>query len=142
MKLTLLPIQKDEVLRVRCDGPVSLTGSNPDGEPLQELLGPHCFGLNVLLNLEQAQGIDTSGVIWLMRAHKRFAGQKGKLVLYLVPPMVSALLDILHLTDELAIAASEPAARDLALDGGQTRRGRPPEKPGDDEVGNPLRFPR
>jgi anti-anti-sigma factor len=142
MKLTLLPIQKDEVLRVRCDGPVSLAVSSADADPLQGLLGPDCYGLNVLLNLEQAQSIDTSGLIWLMRAHKRFAGHQGKLVLYSVPPMVTALLDTLRLTNELAIATGEAGARELALDGGRTRPSRAPEKPVDEALGNPLRFPR
>jgi anti-anti-sigma regulatory factor len=140
MRLILLLPEKDKMVHVRCDGPLSLAGSGADTDPLQELLGPHCFDLNVLLNLEHAQGIDTSGLVWLMRAHKNFARRTGKLVLYSVPPLVSALLDTLRLTNELDIAAGETGARELARDGERTRPGRPPERPVDEEVA-PLRLP-
>lgn len=115
MKLSLLPLHNDDVIRIRCDGPISLRGSEPPGEPLQGLLGPHCFSLKVLLNLERAQGIDTSGVSWLVRDLNRFRAAKGKLVLYSVPPLVSSVLDFLHLISMFHMAANEVVAREVLL---------------------------
>ncbi len=136
MKLTLLPLQNDEVVRIRCDGPITLRDV-VNGDPLEGLLGPHCPTLRVLLNLERAQSIDTSGVNWLMRELKKFGQSSGKLVLYGVPPIVNQMLDFLHLTPLLPIAPNEAAARDMALAGGESggqRRGHTEERPFDNAL--------
>jgi anti-anti-sigma regulatory factor len=112
MKLTLMPVQNDNVLRVRSDGSVSRRGPE---DPLQTLLGPHCYTHKVLLNLDQSQGIDTSGVCWLVSCHKHFTQMGGKLVLYDVPPVVLDFLNFLRLTPLLHIAPNEQAACELVL---------------------------
>jgi anti-anti-sigma factor len=115
MKLTLLPLQNDELVRVRWEGPISLRGRPAGHDPLQELLGPQCFGHKVILNLEKAVGIDTSGVSWLMHTQKRFAQAGGRLILCGIPPVVSEVLELLRLTDLIDAAPTEADARDLAL---------------------------
>jgi anti-anti-sigma factor len=112
MKLTLLPLQKDNVLRARCDGPVSRREMD---DPLQALLGPHCYSHKVLLSLERAQSIDTSGISWLLQCQERFHESGGNLVLYGVPPVVIDVLNFLRLTPRLAIAPTEEAACEQAL---------------------------
>jgi hypothetical protein len=116
MKLTLLPLQNDDVIRVRCEGPISLRelGSGAT-DPIQTLLGPHCYSHKVLLSLERTQTIDTSGIAWLMRSAHGFGQARGAFVLYAVPPTVTDVLDFLRLTALLRIAANEPAAREMAL---------------------------
>jgi anti-anti-sigma factor len=79
-------------------------------DPFEELLGPLCHHHKVLLSLEHAESLDTSGMGWLLSNHKRFAEAGGKLVLHSVPPVVLDLLRFTHLTDLLAIAANEQAA--------------------------------
>jgi anti-anti-sigma factor len=116
MKLTLLPLQNDEVIRLRCDGMVSVRGLNGQDDPLQALLGPHCYCHKVLLNLERAEGIDTTGLSWLMRTHERFNQAHGTLVLFGIPPTVGDILDFLRLTPLLRVASAEAAALDLAGD--------------------------
>ena len=111
MKLTLLPLQNDALLRVRCEGPLTRRGQ---GDPLQELLGAQCYGHTLLLSLERSQAIDTSGVSWLMRSHQAFQDAGGKLVLYSVAPVIVDVLDFLRLTPLLIIAPSEQAACALA----------------------------
>lgn len=115
MKLTLLPLQNDELVRVRCDGPMSIDSRGPHDEPLRELLGPYCFTLKVLLDLEKVQTVDTAGLSWLLRDHKKFQESGGKLILYNVPPIVTQVLDFLRLTPHLPIAPTEEAAREMAL---------------------------
>jgi hypothetical protein len=114
MNLSLLPLQNDELFRVRCEGPVSTRGRQPGSDPLQALLGPRCYGHRILLNLENPQAIDTSGIAWLMRTHNAFADAGGMLVLYKVSPTVRDMLDFLHLSPLLCIAADEPGATLLA----------------------------
>jgi anti-anti-sigma regulatory factor len=114
MELTILPLASDGFIRVRCEGFVSLRGLPPAAEPIRELLGPYCFNHRILLNLERAKGIDTSGVSWLMREHNRFLEGHGALIVCGVPPTVFRLLDILRLTQTLHMASSDAEAQDLA----------------------------
>ena len=107
MKLTLLPLQADELLRVRCEGPLSRREAD---DPLHRLLGPQCYSHKVLLSLERCQTADTSGISWLLRSDKQFRKAGGKLVVYGVPPVVSDVLRFVRLESLLKLAASEPAA--------------------------------
>jgi anti-anti-sigma regulatory factor len=129
MKLTLLPLQNDEVVRIRCDGRITLQGVAANGDPLETLLGPHCYTLKVLMSLQHTQGIDTSGVSWLMREIKKFEQSHGRLVLYAVPPVVVQMLDFLRLTPSVPIASSDVAAREWALTGAKPAAS-PPALPG------------
>jgi anti-anti-sigma factor len=131
MELTLLPMQKDDVIRIRCEGPVSHREAT---DPFPTLLGPHCYRHKVVLNLERSQAIDTSGLSWLIHNQRRFAEQGGKIVLYAVPPVVSDLINFVRLTALLQIAASEKAACEM-LEANH-------EKPRNDEsAGSVLRLP-
>ena len=133
MELTLLPLKNDDLLRVRSDGPVSRREGD---DPLQTLLGPHCYAHKVLLCLEESQGIDTSGLCWLAETNKRFTQAGGKLVLFAVPAVVLDLLDFLTLTPLLHIAPNEQAAVALVM-------GRAPDSEAEQRpVGPALRFPR
>jgi anti-anti-sigma regulatory factor len=140
MKLSLLPLQNDNVLRVRCEGMLTLRGQEGTADPLQTLLGPHCSSHKVLLNLERAQGTETSGISWLMRTNDRFAQSRGMLVLYAVPPVVGDILDFLRLTPLLHVAPGEAAALDMALaDGEPLARKLPPTE--EKSFGKSLRLP-
>jgi anti-anti-sigma factor len=120
MKLTLLPLQHDDVIRIRCDGDVTLRGLASGVDPLEALLGPRYAGQKVLLNLEKAETIDTSGISWLMRAHDHFRKANGRLVLWAVPPRVTQALDFLRLSQLLKTAPTEDAALALTADGAET----------------------
>jgi len=115
MKLTLLPLENDEVIRVRCEGTLSLRQAEPQTDPLQILLGPHCYTHKVLLNLERSQAIDTSGVCWLCHSQTRFNQSRGALILYSVPPIVTDILDFIKMRSHLRIAETEPQARTMVL---------------------------
>jgi anti-anti-sigma factor len=68
----------------------------------------------VLLNLEQANYMDTAGVGWLIQRHKKFQDAGGRLVLYSVPPLLDQMFQLLHLPAVLHVAGDESAARQLA----------------------------
>jgi anti-anti-sigma factor len=112
MKLSLLPLENDDLIRLQCEGPV--THCEPE-DPLQKLLGPHCYSHKVLLDLAGSQFLDTSGVSWLLFSHKRFLQAGGKLVVYAVPPAVTDVLRFMGLTAVLHLAPDQSAACALAL---------------------------
>jgi anti-anti-sigma factor len=119
MKLNLLGAD-NEVTRVLCEGNISQDSIRPGNDPIETLLGPDCYGRKVLLDLERAQYIDSSGVSWLMGRHKAFAQAGGRLVLYSIPPMVSQVLHLLRMSMVLDMANDEAAARSLALGGSKS----------------------
>jgi hypothetical protein len=114
MKLTLLPLETDNLIRLRCEGPITSPHLTSDRDPLEVLLGPLCYSHRVLMNLEKVRSIDTGGVCWLLSRQKQFLAKKGAFVLYAVPGVVTDVLDVLKLTPMLRIAADEAAAVELA----------------------------
>ena len=129
MKFTLLPLQNDDVIRIRCDGELTLRGLASGTDPLEALLGPRYFGQKVLLNLEKAQGIDTSGVSWLIRVQDRFHQSNGRFVLFAIPPRVTQTLDFLRLTPLLQTAVTEAAALALTAAGPEAVEENGPREP-------------
>ena len=111
MKLVLLPLKRDPIIRARCDG--SLTSL--DRDPLRDLLGPDCYSYPLLLSLEGATAIDASGLSWLLRSHKACEEAGGKLVLFAVPPLLLTVLNFLRLSSLFTLSADESAATELAL---------------------------
>lgn len=116
MKLTLLPLEADELIRIRCEGPLSRR--EPD-DPLHRLLGPHCYSHKVLLNLEGCQMADTSGISWLLSSDRQFRKSGGRLVLYSVPPIVIDVLHFVRLEALLHLASTEQVATEQALESGE-----------------------
>ncbi len=111
MKLTYQPLKNDEVLRVVCEGLVSLRGKPVAGsDPLLELLGPHAYRQRVILNLEKTDGIDTSGLVWLVRLVTRFGQAGGRLVVYGFSPNFRNTLEVLGMNGSIVTAASEQLA--------------------------------
>jgi anti-anti-sigma regulatory factor len=110
MKLTYKPLPNDEVLRVVCEGLVSVRGRPPKSDPLHELLGPRCYKQKVVLNLERAEGVDTSGLTWLVRVAGQFAAGGGRLAVYGFSPTVRHTLEVLGMVGTIPLASSEALA--------------------------------
>jgi anti-anti-sigma factor len=109
MKLTLLPLEKDDLLRIACEGSIARL-LDQERDPLRDLLGPNCYSRRVLLNMERVQAVDTSGITWLLGVVERFERDHGRVVFFMVPPIVTQVLDFMRLSDTLPMAASEQAA--------------------------------
>jgi len=112
MKLSLLPLKADALIRVRCDGPLTNLGPL---DPFLEFLGDHCYSRPVLLSLERVHAIDTTGVSWLTRSHRAFQEAGGQLVLFGLPPLLTKMLTFLRVLPVLNIAADERAASAMVL---------------------------
>ena len=54
--------------------------------------GSAVYGKTLLLNLEEARSIDSSGIDWLLRCHIRFRDSGGRLMIVAAPPKVSQML--------------------------------------------------
>ncbi len=115
LHLTYLQSGDDGLIRVRCEGPLSLRGRPLGFDPLRELLGPRSYTYLVLLSLEKVTGAETSGVSWLFQTAEKFALSGGRLILHSVPPQVLALIEMLELQLPFEIAPTEAAARELAV---------------------------
>lgn len=117
MKLTYQPLPNDDVLRVSAQGLVSVRALPKSSEPLLDLLGPHCYREKVILNLERTDGVDTSGLMWLVRAASHFAEGGGRLVVYGFSPLFRNMLEVLGLTALVPLSPSEALAIAAASQG-------------------------
>ena len=115
MKLSVIA-DDDVVLHVLCEGEISEEDFIGDAEPMEPFLGSRGgFQRKVMLNLERATIIYTSGMSWLLRCNKRFNQDGGRLVLHSIPPMVEQSLKLVRLQLILHCAEDEASARALAL---------------------------
>jgi anti-anti-sigma factor len=113
MNLTLLSVD-DAVTRLACSGSITQISPLADNDPVAEALGPEVYCRRLLMDLERADFVDSSGIGWMILCHKRFMMSGGRLVFHSAPPLVRQMLDLLGLGRILHIAADENAARGLA----------------------------
>lgn len=115
-----LNVTSDEgnIVRVRCEGEISQVRLASKNEPLEGLLSRQIYACKVLLNLENAEWLDSSGISWLITVHKNFQKHGGALVLCSVPPRLHQILvfckmeALLHIVaDEMAGLACETGAK-------------------------------
>jgi anti-anti-sigma factor len=119
MSLMLLSHDHD-VVRFGYDGSISFRDFAQGTQGMAQFLGDGGFGNRVLLNLEQADFIDSSGIAWLISCHKCFVESGGILVIHTIPPMVRQVLDLMGLQRILHLVKDEEAAQTL-LSGGAAR---------------------
>lgn len=100
-------------IQVRCRGDVVIPDYGPDGDPLARLLGPQVYESTVLLDMEKATFLDTTGVTWLVSCHRNFENAGGRLILHSLPLRVRNILRLLNLEGVLHIVADADAARFL-----------------------------
>src|SRR5579884_2677924 len=109
MKLSVVS-RDDRVVRLACEGKLApLPGTVPPN-PLGDLLGTPRPGQAVLLDLSRANYINSSGISWLIQAHKQVDDGGGQLVLHSLSPQVRRALELVRLNGVFKVAADEPAA--------------------------------
>lgn len=112
MKLAILTSDAS-CTRLECEGEITQVGFAPGLDPLTKLLGEGCYNSKVLLNLEKATFLDSSGVGWFVHLQKKFNEAGGRIVLHSIPPMLNQVLRLLRMQTVLHLAEDEAAA--LAL---------------------------
>ena len=102
-------------LSVRAAGCMSDLTNAGASATLDSLLGADCYSRPVLLDLNYIDFIDSSGIAWLLGAHRRFRGAGGTLVLHSIPPVVQHTLNVLRMESVFRLAKDESEARTLVL---------------------------
>ncbi len=105
--------EDDAYVRCQTDGDISQDRFDPTREPLAQILGENVYSRRVLLGLEASNYVDSSGVNWLLRCHKRFREAGGMLVLHTPSPLVVQTLKVLKLDRVFFLADDLAAAREL-----------------------------
>jgi len=116
MQLSLVS-DDGQVVSARCVGDIRDDDIRSSSQRLEPLLGPAGFARKMLLDLRDTTFIDSSGIAWLLTAHKRFKQAGGRLVLHRCPSSVNQVIQFLHLDNVLLIAADETDGRTMALAG-------------------------
>jgi anti-anti-sigma factor len=113
MKLKLVSIEKDGIVRVAADGNITTADfhGNTNQNPLESVLGATWFTTRVLLDLSQTDYIDSSAIGWLIGSQKAFKQGGGAMVVHSVQPSVKQILDLLKIERVVPICADEPQAR-------------------------------
>jgi anti-anti-sigma factor len=113
-----LEADEPDFTQIQCAGDVVLPSFRAEEDPLLSLVGPEVYSRKLLLNMEKANCLDTSGISWLISCHEQCQRAGGILVLYAVPPRVRYVLQLLQMEHLLHTAANLAAAREMALKGG------------------------
>ena len=117
MNLRLRSEDPAGVCRIRAEGEIRSVEEPRDSRDLEALLGHHCHRRKILLDLQDAPHIDSSGVSWLIHLHSRCRAAGGLLVLHSVPPAILAALKLLGVDRSFNLVADERAAHALVLGG-------------------------
>ena len=117
MNLRLGSEEAAGVCQIRAVGDIRSVEEPRDLRDINEILGSRCYRRKILLDLQHAPHIDSSGVSWLVHFHKSSQIAGGMLILYSVPPGVMAVLKLLGMHQYFNLVADERAARVLALEG-------------------------
>ena len=96
------------------DGPIHGVNALPDENLLGEVEGQCDFEKHVVLDISQTSSLDSSGISWLIRCHKRFSQHDGKIVFHSMQPMVQNVLSMMRLDSILHLASNQDMAVNVA----------------------------
>ncbi len=99
-----------DVLCLGVRGSISRDRANTQPDPLDNLLGSHGHSHKILLNLMDADLLDSSGYSWLLNHNSAFREKGGSMVLHSVPPLVMQVLGIMRAELVFRIAPDEMVA--------------------------------
>ena len=102
--------QDADVTQIKVGGRITQRQLANTADAIVDLLGPDAYKLKILLDMRDAEFLDSSGISWLLIVHKRCREQGGKFVLFALPPMVSNVLKILRMQLVFDIANTQEEA--------------------------------
>jgi anti-anti-sigma factor len=105
--------EREGVLCLRVRGYVSRDKAKLPPDPLLALLGSRGHAVKILLDLAEADFLDSSGYSWLLDHDSAFRDAGGGMALHSVPRLVKNVLDTMRAELVLDIAADESAALHL-----------------------------
>lgn len=118
MKLQMVSIEKDGVIRVAVDGSITSADFEAEGKnPLEAVLGQSWAGTRTLLDLSKTSYIDSSAIGWLISTNRAYRDGGGSFVIHSVQPAVRQILEVLKIARVVPTAADEEAGRKLLCGG-------------------------
>jgi anti-anti-sigma factor len=112
MKLTLVS-RSPNLIQISCAGHVTQVNLQAGSDPLSSILSPEDYTHSILIDLNQAQFIDSSGVGWMLKCHKHCKQAGGRIVFHSAPPLVRQTLELLQMGKVLCLAKDAKSARAL-----------------------------
>jgi anti-sigma B factor antagonist len=109
MKLNVLE-RTESLVDMSCEGELAPLPSHLRPEPLADLLGPAPPGQTVLLDLSRTEYINSTGISWLIQAHKQLGKRGGRLVLHSPTPRVQEALDLVNLSGLFQVSRDRATA--------------------------------
>jgi anti-sigma B factor antagonist len=100
--------------KLRLAGQVTQESLAPGADLFIDALGDDVYARKVLVDLTEAEFIDSSGVGWLLNCHKKFRQAGGGLFLHSIPPLVYRTLQVLRMDMVLKLAKDEAEAAALS----------------------------
>ena len=114
MKLTLVSIEKEGIIRAATDGNITAADFTADGKnPLETLLGLTWASTRLLLDFSKTAYIDSSAIGWLIGTSRAFRDAGGTFVIHSVQPAVRQILEVLRVGQVVPTANDEAAARKI-----------------------------
>ncbi len=111
MELHVVSGGDDAVVCLSAEGDIMTQDFRPgDEDPFCRVLGDDCFSRKVLLRMDKATFIDSSGIGWLITLQKRFRENGGALVLHSIPPRVQQVFGFIRLDKIVLMAENEASA--------------------------------
>lgn len=95
-------------------GQITQNAFGPEDEPLACALGDGVYSTRVLLDLHGAEYMDSRGVGWLLKIHRRFRQAGGIVVMHSIPPVIQDVLRVLRMDEVLNISDDAQTARAAA----------------------------
>ncbi|QDU39027.1 hypothetical protein Mal4_33600 [Maioricimonas rarisocia] len=102
------------IISIDVAGRISKDGWPPNRDPLVGRLGPEVYTSTILMNLRNADYIDSTGVEWLLWCHSRCEQAGGRLIVHSPNPMTDQLLRMMRMDLTLHLAGNEKDALELA----------------------------
>ncbi len=109
MKLSVVG-QDERVVDLACEGKIAPLPTHLRGDPLTGFLDQARPGRAVLLDLSRSDYINSTGISWLIQAHKQLSRAGGQLVLHSLTSQVREALDLVDLSTVFKVAPDRSAA--------------------------------
>ena len=100
-----------DLIQVALSGRITQDQIAINADPLLDVVGAKAYASKVLLDMRDADFMDSSGLSWLLTSHKHFKDGEGRLILHSVPPVVLNVLKVLRMHMVFEIADNEDEAR-------------------------------
>lgn len=101
----------DDIVMLELHGRLSRDGWMDAADPISAICGDNIFSRKVMLNLSDANYLDSTGVEWLLVSNEKFHAAGGKLVLHSASRMTSDFLKMMRMHLVLDLVADEATAR-------------------------------